>query len=130
MPRSAVHNSKLTLIVHGPSLGAAGRRDSRQRDIAKADRERASFIAAMGINHELDDLIKTVKFENLHVLTRPELYRFGIDTRTVRPKPPWMLEAAARPYVRKIVLAEESRTARRFERWSGGCSARTRIARG
>ncbi len=76
----AVHNSRLVLVVHGhpaPEVIA----EHRQRRIANAERDRAAFIAAMGISHELDDLIRTVKFENLHVLTRPELYRFGIDTR-------------------------------------------------
>ena len=98
-----VHNSKLTLVVHGrppPQLLA----DFRERSKAKADQERRSFIAAMGISHDLDDLIRTVKFENMHVLTRPELYRFGIDTRSIADTA-WTLETAARPYVRKIALA-------------------------
>jgi hypothetical protein len=102
----AVHNSKLTLVVHGhppPQLVAA----FRNRSMARADRERASFIAAMGISHELDDLIATVKFENMHVLIRPELYRFGIDTRPIA-ETAWSLETAARPYVRKIALAKKN----------------------
>jgi hypothetical protein len=101
----AVHNSKLTLIIHGhppPQLVA----EFRERGMAKADRERAAFIAAMGIKGDLTDLIRTVKFESLHVLTRPELYRFGIDTRSFS-ETPWLLEAAARPYVRKIALAKQ-----------------------
>jgi hypothetical protein len=60
----------------------------------------------MGIARELDDLIKTVKFESLHVLTRAELYRFGIDTRPL-PETAWTLEAASRPYVRKIAAAKQ-----------------------
>ena len=60
----------------------------------------------MGISRELDDLIKTVKFESLHVLTRAELYRFGIDTRPL-PETAWTLEAASRPYVRKIAAAKQ-----------------------
>ena len=59
----------------------------------------------MGISRELDDLVKTVKFENLHVLTRSELYRFGIDTRSL-PETSWTFEIAARPYVRKIAAAK------------------------
>jgi len=102
----AVHSSKLTLIVHGhppPQLVA----DYRAKSMAKADRERASFIQAMGISHDLNDLIKTVKFENLHVLARPELYRFGIDTRTMA-ETDWTLDNTARPYIRKIVLARKN----------------------
>ncbi len=68
----------------------------------------------MGISRELDDLIATVKFENAHMLTRPELYRFGIDTRTMA-ETAWTLQTASRPYVRKIVL----------ERKNDGASFRT-----
>ena len=101
-----VHSSKLTLIVHGHA--SAGQiAEIRARDMAKADRERASFIVAMGIDHQLDDLIKTVKFENMHVLTRAELYRFGIDKRDVS-ETPWTLETADRPYVRKFALARKT----------------------
>jgi hypothetical protein len=102
----AVHSSKLTLVVRGhppPELVAA----YRERSIAKADRERASFIQAMGISRDLNNLIKTVKFENLHVLQRPELYRFGIDTRTLA-ETDWTLDNAARPYIRKIVLTRKN----------------------
>jgi len=102
----AVHSSKLTLVVRGhppPELVAA----YRERSMAKADRERASFIQAMGISRDLNNLIKTVKFENLHVLARPELYRFGIDTRTLA-ETDWTLDNAARPYIRKIVLARKN----------------------
>jgi hypothetical protein len=63
-------------------------------------------VVSMGISRELDDLIKTVKFESLHVLTRTELYRFGIDTRPL-PETAWTLEAASRPYVRKIAAARQ-----------------------
>jgi hypothetical protein len=100
----AVHSSKLTMVFHGhPS--EAQMAALTDRGIARAERERASFIAAMGISHELNDLIRTVKFENPHALTRSELYRFGIDTRTVA-ETAWTLEAAARPYIRKIAFAK------------------------
>lgn len=112
-----VHSSKLTLVLHGrppPQLLAA----IRERSMAKADRERTSFIAAMGIRHGLDDLIQTVKFENMHVLTRPELYRFGIDTRSIA-ETGWTLETATRPFVRKIALAkkDDGATFRTMEWW-------------
>jgi hypothetical protein len=75
----------------------------RERRIAKADHERAAFVASMGISHELDDLIKTVKFESIHALTRAELYRFGIDTRSTI-EGPWALEAAPRTTLFKSAL--------------------------
>jgi hypothetical protein len=101
----AVHNSKLTLVLHGhPSAQQIAA--FTERALARADRERASFIEAMGISHELTDLVRTVKFENMHVLTRPELYRFGIDTRST-VETAWTLEGAARPFVGTIVLARK-----------------------
>ncbi|QIG92981.1 hypothetical protein [Bradyrhizobium sp. 6(2017)] len=96
----AVHNSKLMFVVHGhppPQVVA----DFRRREMVSADRDRNAFLAAMGISHELSELIRTVKYENLHVLTRPELYRFGIDTRP-SPETLWAVEKETRPYVRKI----------------------------
>ncbi|MGY3534847.1 ATP-dependent Clp protease proteolytic subunit [Bradyrhizobium sp. USDA 4452] len=96
----AVHNSKLMFVVHGhppPQVVA----DFRRREMVSADRDRNMFLEAMGISHELSDLIRTVKFESLHVLTRQELYRFGIDTRPL-PQTLWAVEKETRPYVRKI----------------------------
>jgi hypothetical protein len=121
----AVHNSKLTLLVRGhpsPEVLAA----FRARSMAKADRERAVFIGAMGISHQLDDLIRTVKFENMHILTRPELYRFGVDTRPIA-ETGWTFQAEARPYVRKIALArkDDGATFRTME-WRLYCENRDR----
>jgi hypothetical protein len=121
----AVHNSRLTLVVHGhPSAQQIA--SFTDHSTAKADRERASFVAAMGIGHELIDLISTVKFENLHILTRPELYRFGIDTRAIA-ETAWTLETAARPYIRKIALAKRDDGASfRMMEWRLFCENRDR----
>jgi hypothetical protein len=101
----AVHNSRLTLLTRGP-FSAQQIAEFKQRSMARADRERAAFVVSMGIARELDDLIKTVKFESLHILTRAELYRFGIDTRPL-PETAWTLETASRPYIRKIAAAKQ-----------------------
>ncbi|MBR0826969.1 hypothetical protein JQ596_15600 [Bradyrhizobium manausense] len=121
----AVHNSRLTLLIRGdppPQVVA----ELRQQRLAMADRERAAFIAAMGIKGELTDLIKTVKFESIHVLTRPELYRFGIDTRA-QPETLWTLEKGARPYARKVVLARKDDGASfRIMEWRLFCENKNR----
>jgi hypothetical protein len=101
-----VHNSKLTLVVHGhppPRL----EEQFRERGMEKANRERAAFVASMGISRELDDLIKTVKFESIHVLTRAELYRFGIDTRS-SVEGPWVLETVPRITTFKWALVKKA----------------------
>ena len=122
----AVHNSKFTLLVRGhapPELIAA----ATDRGLARADRERTAFVAAMGINHELVDLIKTVKFENPHVLTRTELYRFGIDTRPLA-QTAWSLETGSRPYIRKVALAKKDEAgAFRTMEWRLFCENKDRV---
>ena len=121
----AVHNSRLTVTVHGrppPQLIA----EFRERGLAKADRERAAFVAAMGIKSELIDLIRTVKFESRHILTRPELYRFGIDTRAFS-ETAWALEGEGRPYARKLALArKDDGSAFRMMEWRLFCENKDR----
>ena len=125
----AVHNSKLTLVVHGPgsaALSAQQIAEFKQRSMANADRERADFVVSMGISRELDNLIKTVKFENLHALTRAELYRFGIDKRSML-ETPWTFETGTRPYVRKMAAARQGDGAAfRSMEWRLFCETKTR----
>ncbi|MGY3494466.1 ATP-dependent Clp protease proteolytic subunit [Bradyrhizobium sp. USDA 4502] len=121
----AVHNSKLMFVVHGhpPAQVVA---DFRRREMVSADRDRNVFLAAMGISHELSDLIKSVKFEDLHVLTRPELYRFGIDTRPL-PETLWAVDKETRPYVRKIVQQKRADgSAFRMMEWRLFCESKDR----
>jgi hypothetical protein len=120
----AVHNSKLILTIHG-HVSAQLVEEIRARDIAKGNRERTAFITAMGVRRELDDLISTVKFESLHILTRAELYRFGVDTRSFS-ETAWTLESAVRPYVRKIASAKRDDGTFRTMEWRLSCEAKDR----
>ncbi|MBR0688472.1 hypothetical protein JQ594_21275 [Bradyrhizobium manausense] len=122
----AVHNSRLVFAIQGhppPALLA----EFRQRRTATADRERTAYIAAMGISRELDDLIRTVKFEDLHMLTRAELYRFGIDTRALA-EAKWRLEKATSPYVSKFAtLKNEGGPSFRTMEWRLYCDRKNRV---
>lgn len=122
----AVHNSRLILQLHGnppPEVVA----EARRRRIASADRDRAAFIAAMGISRELDTLIHSVKFESLHVLTRPELYRFGIDTRPLA-ETMWRLEKGTRPFISKVAtVKKESDASFRTMEWRLYCENKKRV---
>jgi hypothetical protein len=81
----------------------------------------------MGISRELDDLIRTVKFENLHMLTRAELYRFGIDTRPLA-ETAWKLEQEARPFLRKVaMLKKENGSSFRTMEWRLSCESGKRV---
>jgi hypothetical protein len=122
----AVHNSRLVLLFHGhPAPEAVA--EYRRRRILTADRDRAAFISAMGISQELDALIRTVKFENLHVLTRSELYRFGIDTRPLA-ETTWKLEKEAKPFIRKIAtVKKENGSSFRTMEWRLSCESGKRV---
>ena len=122
----AVHNSRLTLVIHGrpPAKLIA---DARQRQVETSNRARAAFMAAMGIGRELDDLIRTVKFESPHTLTRPELYRFGIDTRTLA-ETMWTLEKGARPSISKFaMMKKDNGSSFRAMEWRLSCELRDRV---
>jgi len=119
-----VHNSKLTMVFNGhPSAQQVAA--FTERSVAKADRERTSFIQSMGISHELDDLIRTVKFESMHSLTRSELYRFGVDTRKIA-ETAWTLKTAARPYIHKFALAKKDDVSFRAMEWRLFCENKDR----
>jgi len=121
----AVHSSKLrlTFLGHPSAQQVAVFTD---RGLVRADRERASYIAAMGISSGLNDLIRTVKFESMHLLTRPELYGFGIDARAI-VETAWTLETAARPYIRKAALARKDDGASfRIMEWGLFCENKDR----
>lgn len=124
----AVHSSSVVLAIHGnppPRVIA----ELKQRRMVTGERDRVAFIAAMGISRELNDLIRTVKFENLHLLTRDELYRFGIDTRAVA-ETAWRLETGARPFVSKIaVMRNENGSSFRTMEWRMYCEAGNRVPR-
>jgi hypothetical protein len=122
----AVHNSRLILAVRGnpPPQALA---EYRKRRIAAADRDRAAFIKAMGISRELDDLIRTVKFENLHMLTRTELFRFGIDTRPL-VETTWRLEKGTRPHLSKFAMRkQENGVSFRTMEWRLFCENKNRV---
>jgi hypothetical protein len=121
-----VHNSKLTLQFRGHAT-ARQRAEVRAGVLDRSERERSAFVAAMGISHELIDLIDTVKFESFHFLTRPELYRFKIDTRAAI-ETVWTLETSPSVLLRKSALtgSADGLTFRKAEWWLS-CAGRDRV---
>jgi hypothetical protein len=100
-----VHNLKLIVEFRGhPTARQRAEVTADRRD--RVDREIASFVEAMGISHELVDLVQTVKYENMHVLTRSELYRFRIDMRSFA-ETEWTLQIGAPAFIRKIAVAKK-----------------------
>lgn len=120
-----VHSSKIVLRFTGHPTERQ-REEVMARQRSQSDRETASFVKAMGISHELVELIKTVSFESWHVLTRQELYRFGIDKRDF-VQTAWTVEPWSRPYVRKMVWIKKKDEAFRTLEWRLLCDRRDRV---
>ena len=101
----AIHSPKVVLHYRGPKPPPQMRAATTVRALQRADQLLSSYLKKMGVDHGLLALAKTVSFESLHVLTRDEIVRFGIDTRTIA-ETAWTLETAAHPYIRKVALAK------------------------
>ena len=77
-----------SLAVHSPKVMPDPRRPNVRPTAAadefghkRIDKLAAVYLAKMGVDAELLALIKTVPFEDIHVLTRDEIARFGFDRR-------------------------------------------------
>jgi len=115
----AVHSPKVVLRYRGGTPTEQMRASATERGLDRADHMLSAYFAKMGIAHELLDLAKTVKFENMHVLTREELVRFGIDRREF-VETPWVFESMGRTMVRKSAVAK-SNTGWRLMQWRLFC---------
>jgi hypothetical protein len=99
-----VHSPKVVVSFRGagkptPSMVAAATERGRER----GDRLLAGYFAKMGADIALLDLSRTVKFVDMHVLTREEIVRFGIDRREF-VETSWSFENNGRSTVRKVAV--------------------------
>jgi hypothetical protein len=100
----AVHSAKVTVSFRGPGVPpaemvAAASMRARER----SDQMIAAYLTRMGAGTALLDLVRTVKFEEMHILTREEIVRFGIDSREF-VETPWTFEPGTRSMVHKVAL--------------------------
>ena len=102
----AVHTPKVVLTYRGEVPSAQIRADANARGLERANNLVAHYLAKMGVAPGLLDVAKTVPFEGLHILTRDELDRFGIDSRRL-VETAWTFEQAGRPYIRKFALVRK-----------------------
>ncbi|CAN7365916.1 hypothetical protein LJR220_003255 [Bradyrhizobium sp. LjRoot220] len=117
-----VHSPKVTVWFRGAGTPTAQMRvAATERGMQRADRILHSYIARMGADVGLLRLASTVKFEDMHVLTREEIARFGIDRREL-VETPWVFESIGRGMVRKTVTKRsESDNAYRMSQWRLFC---------
>lgn len=113
------------LAVHSPAVGAhfsgagtpAMRAAATERALEGIDRMLQNYIVKMGADVGLLGLARTVKFEDMHVLTREEIARFGIDRREL-VETPWTFENGIRSIVHKTVARrDEGDGAYRMAQW-------------
>jgi hypothetical protein len=103
----AVHNSRIVITFTGgvptPTMVAAANTRAHER----SDRNIAAYFARVRGDAALLALARTVKFEDMHVLTREEIVRFGIDRREFADTP-WIFEPGAHSMVRKLAMQRKA----------------------
>src|SRR5579872_4820470 len=122
----AVHSTKVILSFRGgqpdPSVVAA----ADQRGHQRADRLVSAYLAKMGIDAGLLGLAKSVRFEDIHVLTREEIARFGLDRRDF-VETPWASNGLN--MMHKVAFARgPGETSFRLLQWSVTCLDANRFA--
>jgi len=118
----AVHSPRV--VVHFRGAGTPTREmraAATERGLQRADRMIQLYLAKMGADVGLLDLARTVKFEDMHVLTREQIARFGIDRRELA-ETPWIFEANTRSTVRKTFSQRnDGDNAYRMSQWRLFC---------
>ena len=103
----AVHNSRVVVtFTHGtptPTMVAAANARAHER----SDQNLAAYFARVRGDPAMLALARTVKFEDMHVLTREEIARFGIDRRDFADTP-WIFEPGTHSMVRKIAVQRKA----------------------
>jgi hypothetical protein len=100
----AVHSAKVTVSFRGPGVPPAEVvAAANVRAHERSDRMIAAYLVRMGAGTALRELVRTVKFEEMHILTREEIVRFGIDRREF-VETPWTFEPGTRSMVHKVAL--------------------------
>jgi hypothetical protein len=77
--------------------------EADQRAQFRSDHLIAQYLASVGIEAGLLGLAKTIRFEEMHYLTREEVARFGLDRRDY-VETPWNFESSGRSMIHKIVV--------------------------
>jgi hypothetical protein len=124
----AIHSPKVVLNFRGGRPEAFVIAAANQRGRERADRIAAVYLAKMGIDAGLLSLTRTVKFEDIHVLTREEIARFGLDRREL-VETSWRFESNALNTVRKIATVKApGETSFRLMQWRVVCFDTDRFA--
>jgi hypothetical protein len=117
----AVHSPRVVVNFRGGVPTQEMRAAAVARGLERADRLLSAYIRKMGAEPALLVLARTIKFEDMHILTREEIARFGIDRRELA-ETPWKFENGARGMIGKIALQMDGgETSYRASQWRLFC---------
>jgi hypothetical protein len=117
----AVHSPRVVVKFRGGVPTQEMRATAVARGLERADRLILAYIKKMGADPALLTLARTIRFEDMHVLTREEIARFGIDRRPLA-ETPWKFENGARGVVSKAALQiDDGETSYRPSHWRLFC---------
>ncbi len=122
-----VHSARVTISYSGKGRvpPQAVREQASQRAIERLNANIVSYVAAMGVDRSLVDLVKSIKFEQMHALTRDEMFRFGIDKRELVETNWRFTDRGRRSYVEKVAQERAATEPKKFRtlRWRFSCLA-------
>jgi hypothetical protein len=117
----AVHSPKVFFNSRGGQMEPSAIAAADERGLDRADRMVAVYLAKVGIDAGLLDVIKTVRNEDIHVLTREEIDRFGFDRREF-VETPWTFENDKLSTMHKVaVVRKPGETSFRLLQWRVVC---------
>jgi hypothetical protein len=99
----AVHSPKVIPHFRGGVPTPQMRAEATARGVERADRMLTHYVVRMGAEPGLLVVASTTRYEDLHVLTRDEIFRFGIDRREF-VETPWTFENVGRGVVHKTAI--------------------------
>lgn len=92
------------------------------------DNKIAQYLSSVGIEAGLLGLAKTIRFEDIHFLTREEIARFGLDRRDF-VETPWIFESRGRGIIHKTaVMRGRDEASYRTLQWQVVCSDAEHLA--
>jgi hypothetical protein len=102
-----VHSVRILLNFRVDQADPSAVSAANARGQARIERVIAEYLAQLGIDVGLLGLAKTISADNLHILTREEIVRFGLDRREF-VETPWNFESRGRGMIDKVAVVRAS----------------------
>ena len=116
----AVHSPKVVAHFRNGMPTPEIRAEATARGVERVDRMLMQYIIRMGAEPGLMVLAGKTKYEDMHLLTREEIYRFGIDRREF-VETPWTFENVGRGVIYKTAVQKNGDGLFRLSQWRLFC---------